>query len=110
MTDASRQSLFALLVCAPLLVCAALLPGAASAQTRPDVTAMTCAEASALVTRAGAIVLTTGPITYSRFVRDVGFCPLPETTRPSWEMTRDNPKCFVGYICRDKFNEGQSRD
>ncbi len=56
---------------------------------------LTCAEASALVTRAGAIVMDTGPMTYARFVRDGGFCPLPETTRPAWERTRDNPECFV---------------
>lgn len=90
-----------------LLVCAA---APASAQGRPDTTAMTCAEASALVARAGAVVMSTGPFTYARFVRYGGFCPLPETTRPSWETTRDDPKCFVGYVCRDKFNESQGRD
>mgnify|MGYP000067671331 CR=1 FL=1 len=108
MMDVSRRSL------SVLLACTALLPGAVLArpdiQARPDTRAMTCAEASALVARAGAIVLSTGPMTYARFVRDVGFCPLPETTQPSWEATRDEPKCFVGYTCRDKFNEGQGRD
>lgn len=114
MMDVSRRSL------SVLLACTALLPGAVLAhpdiqthpdiQARPDTRAMTCAEASALVARAGAIVLSTGPMTYARFVRDVGFCPLPETTQPSWETTRDQPKCFVGYTCRDKFNEGQGRD
>jgi hypothetical protein len=104
MTDVSRRSLSA------LIACAALLPGASQSQTRPDTRAMTCAEAHALVARAGAIVLSTGPVTYARFVRDGGFCPLPETTQPSWEITRDDPKCFVGYVCRDKFNEGQGRD
>ncbi|WP_244476472.1 hypothetical protein [Methylobacterium sp. Leaf88] len=108
MMDLSRRSL------SVLLACTALLPGAALAQTdaqaRPDTRAMTCAEAAALVARAGAVVMSTGPATYARFVRDGGFCPLPETTQPSWETTRDNPKCFVGYTCRDKFNEGQGRD
>ncbi|MCJ2043138.1 hypothetical protein MKK58_01030 [Methylobacterium sp. J-078] len=104
MTDVSRRSLSA------LVACAVLLPGVAQSQTRPDTRAMTCAEASALVARAGAIVMSTGPVTYARFVRDGGFCPLPETTQPSWEITRDDPKCFVGYTCRDKFNEGQGRD
>ncbi|MGU3361321.1 hypothetical protein ACLBWX_13405 [Methylobacterium sp. M6A4_1b] len=104
MIDVSRRSLSA------LLAGIVLLPGVAQAQARPDTRAMTCAEASALVARAGAIVLSTGPVTYARFVRDGGFCPLPETTQPSWEITRDDPKCFVGYTCRDKFNEGQGRD
>lgn len=102
MTAASRWGLPA------LLVCAALLPDPASA--RPATPALTCAEASALVMQAGAIVMDTGPMTYARFVRDGGFCPLPETTRPTWERTRDNPECFVGYTCHDKFNEGRDRD
>ncbi|WP_264050195.1 hypothetical protein [Methylobacterium flocculans] len=102
MTDASRWSL------PTFLVCAALLP--VSAQARPATPSLTCAEASALVTQAGAIVMSTGPTTYARFVRDGGFCPLPETTQPAWERTRDDPTCFVGYTCRDKFNEGQGRD
>ncbi|MDB5644645.1 hypothetical protein [Methylobacterium sp.] len=97
--------------CLPaILVSAVLTLGVAGAQARPDTRAMTCAEASALVAQAGAIVMSTGPATYARFVRDGGFCPLPETTQPSWEITRDNPQCFVGYTCRDKFNEGQGRD
>lgn len=112
MTDVSRRSLSVLFACAVLLPVSAQAQVSAqvSAQARPDTRAMTCAEASALVTRAGAIVLSTGPATYARFVRDGGFCPLPETTQPSWETTRDDPKCFVGYTCRDKFNEGQGRD
>ena len=93
-----------------LLACAAaLVPIAASAQGRPATPAMLCAEAAALVNRAGAIVLTTGPITYARIVRDGGFCPLPEAPKPAFEFTRDNPQCFVGYECKDKFNEGSGR-
>ncbi|NEU10610.1 hypothetical protein G3T14_00515 [Methylobacterium sp. BTF04] len=92
------------------LACPLVAPVSAQAQARPATPAMTCAEAADLVTRAGAIVLDTGPGTYSRFVRDGGFCPLPEAPKPSFEVTRDNPKCFVGYICKDKFNEGSSRD
>lgn len=93
-----------------LLVGALLLPAGALAQGRPATPLLTCAEAAALVAREGAIVLDTGPYTYARFVRDGGFCPLPEAPKPSFEVTRDNPKCFVGYVCRDKFNEGSSRD
>lgn len=93
-----------------LLAGALLVPAVALAQGRPATPLMTCAEAAALVAREGAIVLDTGPYTYARFVRDGGFCPLPEAPKPSFEVTRDNPKCFVGYVCRDKFNEGSSRD
>ena len=82
----------------------------AVAQGRPATPAMTCAAAADLVARNGAIVLTTGPITYARFVHHGGFCPIPETPRPAFELTLDNPKCFVGYICKDRFSEGGGRD
>ncbi|WP_019906210.1 hypothetical protein [Methylobacterium sp. 77] len=93
-----------------LVAGAILAPLAVSAQGRPATPAMLCAEAAALVNRAGAIVMTTGPITYDRIVRDGGFCALPEAPKPAFEMTRDVAKCFVGYVCRDKFNEGSTRD
>ncbi|GJE15714.1 hypothetical protein [Methylobacterium marchantiae] len=93
-----------------LVACAVLAPIAVSAQERPATPAMLCADAHALVSRVGAIVMTTGPITYDRIVRDGGFCPLPEAPKPAFELTRDVAKCFVGYVCRDKFNEGSTRD
>lgn len=96
--------------CHAFLAWAVFVPTAALAQGRPATPLLSCAEAAALVTREGAIVLDTGPYTYARFVRDGGFCPLPEAPKPAFEVTRDNPKCFVGYVCRDKFNEGSSRD
>lgn len=95
-----------------LLACAAaVLPfGQAQAQGRPATPALSCAAAAGLVARSGSIVLTTGPFTYDRFVRDGGFCPLPEIPRPAFEVTLDDPKCFVGYICKDKFTENNGRD
>lgn len=93
-----------------LLACALLLQTGGLAQGRPATPRLLCAEAAALVAREGAIVLETGPFTYARLVRDGGFCPLPEAPKPAFEVTRDNPTCFVGYVCRDKFNEGSSRD
>lgn len=87
------------------LLCLAAWP--AFAQPCPDVTAMTCAEAQALVARAGAIVVTTGPATYTRAVRDVGFCVVEKSTQPDYERTRDVPNCFIGYRCVDPFSEGR---
>ncbi|MGV7031848.1 hypothetical protein [Methylobacterium symbioticum] len=84
-----------------------LAAGPAAAQPRPDVTAMTCAAAQALVARAGAVVVTTGPATYSRIVRDIGFCTIEASTRPDFERTRDVADCFVGYRCVDRFSEGR---
>lgn len=89
----------------------ALAPFAgAVGQGRPATPALSCAAAADLVARSGAIVLTTGPFTYARIVRDGGFCPIPEVPKPAFEVTLDDPKCFVGYVCRDKFNEGGGRD
>ncbi|WP_244472303.1 hypothetical protein [Methylobacterium sp. Leaf108] len=85
-------------------------PSLVAAQGRPATTAMACAAARDFVARAGAVVMTTGPITYARLVRDGGFCPLPEGPKPAFERTLDDPQCFVGYTCQDKFNEGIGRD
>jgi hypothetical protein len=53
--------------------------------------------------------LGTGPNAYEKVVVDGGFCSLAETTSPAWVPTADNPQCFVGYRCKDKFNEGRDR-
>ena len=89
------------------LALARLAAGPATAQPRPDVTAMTCAAAQALIARSGAVVVTTGPGTYSRIVADVSFCTIEKSTRPDYERTRDVPECFVGYRCVDPFSEGR---
>ncbi|RUU06292.1 hypothetical protein EOD23_14270, partial [Mesorhizobium sp. USDA-HM6] len=44
----------------------------AAAGARPDTRAMSCAEAQALIQSRHAAVLTTGPNTYDRFVRQYG--------------------------------------
>jgi hypothetical protein len=87
----------------------ALATGAV-AQDRPYTPRMSCHEAAALVTARGAVVLGTGPNSYERVVAHGGLCPIEETTAPAWEATADNPRCFVGYRCKDKFNEGDGRD
>jgi hypothetical protein len=71
----------------------------ALAQGRPSTTAMSCAEAQALVNRAGAIVLGTGGPTFERFVVSEQFCTPQEEGIPHWAPTRDNPQCMVGYRC-----------
>jgi hypothetical protein len=79
---------------------------AAVAQGRPYTPSMPCREASALVTARGAVVLSTGPNSYERVVAHGGLCSVEETSAPAWEPTADNPRCFVGYRCKDKMNEG----
>ena len=84
----------------------ALLSTPSLAQGRPDTRDLTCAAAAALVAREGAVVMTTGPFTYERVVRDGGFCSLELTTRPDYEATRDARLCFVGYRCVEPLREG----
>jgi hypothetical protein len=79
---------------------------AVAAQGRPYTPSMSCRAAAGLVAASGAIVFGTGPNTYERVVLHGGFCSIEETTAPAWEPTADNPQCFVGYRCKDKFNEG----
>ena len=61
---------------------------------------MSCAQARALIQWQGAIVLSTGPYTYDRFVRDQGFCPLADVAEQTWEPTADVQLCPIGFRCR----------
>jgi hypothetical protein len=72
---------------------------AAAQGRRPDTRAMSCRQASALVQARGAVVLTTGPDLYDRYVRDGGFCARDLTTEPAYVPSADTPQCFVGYRC-----------
>ena len=86
---------------AGLLAAAAPLASEAQAQSRPNSTRLSCAQAAGLVAARGAVVMTTGPNTYDRYVRDRRFCTPIETTRPAWVATRDSRQCMVGYTCED---------
>ncbi|SDT95926.1 hypothetical protein SAMN05428979_0726 [Stappia sp. ES.058] len=70
-----------------------------AALARPDTRTMTCAQAQNLVQRSGAIVLSTGQYTYSRFVADRRYCSHYEILRPSYAPTRDTAQCPVAYYC-----------
>lgn len=71
----------------------------AMAQRRPSTLGMSCAQAQGLVRATGAIVLSTGPHTYDRFVANRRFCTPDEEEIPTWAPTRDTPQCMVGYRC-----------
>ena len=79
------------------------------ASARPNTTAMTCAEAAATVSRAGAITLSTGKNTYERYVASISQCLPRQTTQAGIAPTRDNPRCQVGLLCRrpDWFNDNK---
>jgi len=81
----------------------------ARSQGRPVSTALTCSRAAGLVGSQGALVLGTGVYTYDRYVSNQRFCVLGETTEPAWIRTVDNPQCFIGYQCRQRFQRQSSR-
>lgn len=75
----------------------------AGAQARQDVRAMTCAGAREQVFQKGAAVFTVSETTYERFVEGQRQCqPFDEIAVPAIVATRDNSKCWVGYICRNR--------
>lgn len=84
-----------------ILAAAAFLALAAPAQAqgRPSTKAMTCGQARNLIEQRGAIVLSTGPDLYDRYVSREGLCYTGTYARPAWAPTRDNPQCAIGYYC-----------
>ncbi len=84
------------------LACLAAVTAPALAQGRPDSTAMGCAQAQGVVTRAGAIVLGTGGPTFERVVVGPQFCTPDEFTQPFWAPTADARQCMVGYTCEPR--------
>ncbi len=78
-----------------------LIFATAAEAARPDLRRMTCAEAQQLVARHGAVVMTTGPHTYFRFVANQGYCDPWEAIFVKYSPTRDTPQCPVGYECRE---------
>lgn len=87
-----------------LIVAIALVSGVAYA--RPDTTKMTCRDATALVANSGAVVLTTGPFLYDRFVANRSFCGTGETTVDAFVTTLDNDNCKIGFTCKEIDHEG----
>jgi hypothetical protein len=70
------------------------------AQTRPSSLKMSCAAATQLIQSEGAVVISTGPDLYDRYVRNQTFCGPSEEAVVRFIPTRDNPSCFAGYGCR----------
>ncbi|MDX8520895.1 hypothetical protein [Mesorhizobium dulcispinae] len=82
------------------LVAGTMLWTVGGAVARPDTRAMTCPETRALIQGRHAAVLTTGPNTYDRFVRQFGNeCDWPEVPMSVAVPTRDGP-CRV-YRCEE---------
>lgn len=94
-----------LMLAAAVQPVSAQAPFAAPVEVRLSTLGRTCAAIVAAVTQEGAVILDRGPGLFDRIVRDQGFCPLPETTKPAYASAADTPQCFVGYRCADRFNE-----
>ena len=84
-----------------------LLPNFAHAQPRPSTTEMPCASVAGLVATRGAVVLSTGPNTYDRYVANGDACDRGQGTEPAFERTHDAAQCFIGYRCTRGFGGGR---
>jgi hypothetical protein len=79
--------------------------GAAIAQAGPSTFDRPCAASRDLVMRDGAVVLTTGPNTYNRYVKDAAYCLVDQYPQPSWVPSSDDPQCFIGCRCTSGPND-----
>ena len=83
-----------------LMSLGALLAATAAAEARPDSRGMSCADIRQLIQSRRAVVLTTGPNTYDRYVRQFGNeCDWPQVPMSAYVPTRDG-RCPV-YKCDD---------
>jgi hypothetical protein len=58
-----------------------------------------CSDVAALVDRMGAVVLSSAPHIYDRFVQGSSFCLRNEYPERATVPTVDSPTCFIGYRC-----------
>ena len=84
-----------LITAAALIAPIALSPASA----RPFTPGMSCGAAASIVAQNGAIVLSTSPTTYDRYVADRRFCSYGEHIEPAYVQTRDTASCLIGYTC-----------
>ncbi|MFD1983835.1 hypothetical protein ACFSOZ_29445 [Mesorhizobium newzealandense] len=81
-----------------LTTAAILLAATGLATARPDTRTMDCQQLRQLIQSRHAVVLTTGPNTYDRYVRQFGIeCDWPEVPMSAYVPTRDG-HCPV-YRC-----------
>jgi len=77
-------------------------PAPVGAQVQFDGRSVPCRQLAAVVQSRGAVVISTGPSAYDRYVSGSQFCVRPETAVPVWISTPDVAQCPVGYVCRDR--------
>ncbi|QPC92067.1 hypothetical protein [Mesorhizobium sp. INR15] len=80
------------------LTAALILAATSLADARPDTRAMNCEQIQKMVQSRRAVVLTTGPNTYDRYVRQFGNeCDWPEVPMSAYVQARDG-RCPL-YRC-----------
>ena len=67
---------------------------------RPSTQSMSCREAQALLASKGAVVMTTGPHTYERFLADDNYCMIAEYADAASAPTKDVRSCPLGFTCK----------
>ncbi|MBN9218986.1 MAG: hypothetical protein J0I79_13620 [Mesorhizobium sp.] len=83
-----------------LVTAGAILAATVVADARPDSRSMSCAQVQAMIQSHRAVVLTTGPNTYDRYVRQFGHeCDWPEVPMSAYIPSRDGT-CPV-YRCEE---------
>lgn len=70
-----------------------------SAFALPSSLNMTCAQAVALVQSRGAVVLSTGPGLFDRYVSSGVYCGSSSSENAAWIPTQDTSQCMVGAVC-----------
>lgn len=81
-----------------LMTLGAVLAASGLAEARPDSRTMSCAEIRAMIQSHRAVVLTTGPNTYDRYVRQFGVeCDWPDVPMSAYIPARDGHCPF--YRC-----------
>jgi hypothetical protein len=67
---------------------------------RPSTQSMSCREAQALLASKGAVVMTTGPHTYERFLVDDNYRMIAEYADAASAPTKDVRSCPLGFTCK----------
>lgn len=78
---------------------ASLMTQTAWASEAALTTIQRCSDLAALVNLRGAVVLSSAPHIYDRFVQGSSFCVREEYPEPATVPTVDSPACFIGYRC-----------
>jgi len=79
-----------------------LLITPALAQGRPDTRSMSCGQVQSLVQARGAVVLSTGPHRYSKYVKNHAYCSVGQRLFSAYVPTADHRRCKIGFQCKEK--------